>query len=171
MTRSKPPSQPGCHWIDECIEECDALTVFVEDQGVRANFANPRRRSIRKIKYDGCFNKNPNELKADYIVGQPKTLDVIVELKGSDLKHARDQVESTLEKWRKSPIRFGRIVCVIVFGRISGKKRKVGQIPRVNSVIQTLRREFLRINRTLLVIRQSGDANFALTPTLTKNNE
>ena len=81
MTKPRPPSQPGCKWIERCIESCDDPAVFVEENGVRATFANPRRRRIRKVYYDGCYWTNRGELKADYIVGLPSVLDVIVNSK------------------------------------------------------------------------------------------
>jgi len=169
MTIPKPPSQPGCIWADECIEICNGPSVFVEENGIRASFANPRRMQIRKIHYDGCYNKNPNDLKADYIVGSPNALDVIVELKGSDLKHARNQVEVTLDRWKVSPIRFQRIVCLIVFGRLEGNQRKAGRIPRINSRLQSLEAEFLRTQHTLLVICESNGNQFRFDDFLPKN--
>jgi hypothetical protein len=170
MSIQKAPSQPGCNGIERCIEACDGRSVFVEENGVRATFANPSRRRIRKIHYDGCFNKNSKELKADYILGLRDVLDVIVELKGSDLKHARDQVEVTLDRWRTNPFRFQRIVCLIVYGRLEGKQRKAGRIPCMSSTIQSLERAFLRTNRTLLRICESSSVQFIFDDSLRKTD-
>ncbi len=168
MTIQRPPSQPGCEWVEKCIESCDAKSVFVEENGVRAAFANPRGRRIRKIHYDGCYYKRRGELKADYIVGLPSTLDVIVELKGSDLRHARDQVEMTLDRWKVDPLRFQKTVCLIVYGRLEGKERKAGRIPCINSTIQSLERDFLRRKKTLLLIRESSSLQFRFDSSLRK---
>jgi hypothetical protein len=170
MTIRKAPSQPGCEWAEDCIESCKSPSVFVEENGVRATFANPRRRPIRKVHYDDCYNKSQGELKADYIVGLPRVLDVIVELKGSDLRHAADQVEATLNRWKADPLRFQRIVCLIVYGRLKGKQRKAGRIPCMNSTIQSLERAFLRTQRTLLLIRESSSSQFALSGFFGKND-
>ncbi len=170
MNTQKPPSQPGCEWVDECIEICDADPVFVEENGVRASFARPRTRQIRKIKYDGCYQKDAEALKADYIVGLAEEADVIVELKGSDRKHARDQVESTLEEWRNSPIRYPRIVCLIVYGRLEGKQRKAGRIPKINSSNESLERDFSRRNKTFLWIRESSSHHLTFLELLGKTN-
>jgi len=170
MTIPKPPSQPGCEWVEECIESCDVDPVYVEENGVRASFANPRSRQICKIKYDGCYNRNARDLKADFIVGLPNIVDVIVELKGSDRKHARDQVESTLEKWRLSPIRFPKIVCLIVYGRLEGKERKAGRIPKMNSSNESLELDFLRRNKTLLWVRESSAVHHRFAELLGRNN-
>jgi hypothetical protein len=170
MTKRKPPSQPGCAWAEPCIELCHAQSVYVEERGVRATFANPRNRQIRKIHYDKCYSKNSEELKADFIVGLRGALDVIVELKGSDLRHARDQVESTLGRWRTSPIRYPRIVCLIVYGRLIGNQRRAGRIPCINSTIQSMEREFLRTQRTLLLVRESSSRKFAFDDPFGKND-
>jgi hypothetical protein len=160
MTIPKPPSQPGCIWVEECIESCDATSVYVQERGVGATFQNPRRNQIRKIHYDGCYNKTPSELKVDYIVGVPGIVDVIVELKGSDLKHASDQVGSTLQAWQLNPIRFPKIACLIIFGRIEGKRKMAGRTPRMNSMRESVERAFLRRHKTLLRVRESGSEQF-----------
>jgi hypothetical protein len=166
MTIRKPPSQLGCTTVNPCIQTCTDNPVFVEENGVRASFANPRAKAIRRITYDNCYNRNPDELKADYILGLPRKLDVIVELKGSDLKHAYKQVESTLERWKNEPIRYGRIVCLIVYGRLEGSHRKAGRIPRMNASNGAKERDFLHQNRTLLFIRESSSELFKFDKTL-----
>jgi hypothetical protein len=172
MTTLKPPSQSGCRWVEECIESCDAAAIYVEEQGVGATFLNPRRKQIRKIHYDGCYNKTPNELKADYIVGMPDVLDVIVELKGSDtnIKDAYSQVESTLEAWRVSPVRYRKIACLIVYGRIEGKKKLAGRVPRANSMKDSAERQFLGANKALLLVRESGSEQFRFNDFFRKND-
>jgi hypothetical protein len=170
MTIQKPPSQPECEWTEECIESCDATLVYVEEKGVRATFQNPRRKHIRKVHYDGCYNKSAAVLKADYVVGMPDVVDVIVELKGSDLKHASAQVASTLDAWKLNPIRFSRIVCLIIFGRIEGKKKRAGRTPRMNSMRESVERAFLRTNKTLLWVRESGERQFAFNDFLRKTH-
>lgn len=170
MTTLNPPSQPGCERVEECIEVCDADPVFVEENGVRASFARPRTRQIRKIKYDGCYQKDAEALKADFIVGLMEDVDVIVELKGSDRKHARDQVDSTLSEWRNNPIHYPKIVCLIVYGRLEGKERKAGRIPKINSSNESLERDFLRRNKTLLWVRESSSHHFTFLELLGKSD-
>jgi hypothetical protein len=170
MTIQKPPSQPGWTWVEECIESCDATSIYVEERGVGATFQNPRRIQIRKIHYDGCYNETPNELKADFIVGMPGVVDVIVELKGSDLKHASDQVGSTLRAWQLNPVRFPRIGCLIIFGRVEGKRKMAGRTPRMNSMRESVERAFLRRYKTLLRIHESGEKQFAFRDFLRKSD-
>lgn len=170
MTIQKPPSQPGCEWVEECIETCDAASIYVEERGVRASFLNPQHKPIRKVHYDGCYNKSPRLLKADYIIGTHDVLDVIVELKGSDLKHASAQIEATLEAWKHNPIRFRRIACLIVFAHIGAKKKDAGRVPRLDSARESLERQFLRRNKTLLWVRESGSGQFTFNDFLRKHD-
>ena len=170
MTTRKPRNKLGFAAVDSCIETRTENPVLVEENGVRAGFSNPRAKAIRKITYDNCYNRNPNELKADYILGLPKRLDVIVELKGSDLKHACMQLESTLERWQTEPIRHARIVCLIVYGRLEGSQRKAGRIPRMNSSNGAKERDFLYRNETLLLIRESSSRLFKFDKTLGSTN-
>jgi hypothetical protein len=166
MKTPKPRNKPGPAAASPCIQTCDENPVCIEENGVRASFANPRSRPVRRITYDNCYNKNPNELKADYILGVPEGLDVIVELKGSDLKHAYLQVETTLDRWKGDPIRYAKIVCLIVYGRLEGARRKGGRIPRMNSSNGARERDFLYRNETLLLIRESSARLFKFDKTL-----
>ncbi len=158
MTTQKPPSQPGCAWVEDCIEICTGVSVFVEDQGVRATFVNRRHREVRKIHYDGCYAAESGR-QADYIVGLAGIIDVIVELKGSDtnLKDAALQVESTLEAWKPDRKRENKIAALIVYGRIEGKKKLPGRLPRTAAVIIGLTAEFLKTHQILLLIHENGE--------------
>jgi hypothetical protein len=98
----------------------------------------------------------------------PQIVDVIVELKGSDLKHAVTQIEITLAAWNADPIRYPRIVCLIVFGRIEANRKGVGKIPHMGSKAGTIEREFLLTHKTLLWVRESGSEKFRFNKLLGK---
>ncbi len=162
MNTQRPPSQPDCNWAEKCIEICAGTSVYFEDRGVRATFVNPRRREIRKIQYDGCYSLQAGR-QADFIVGLRGTIDVIVELKGSDtnLKEAAQQVESTLGAWREDPKRENKIAALIVYGRIEGPKKLPGRFPRAAAVISGLTAEFLNRHKILLLIHENGEKQFS----------
>ena len=171
MNTQRPLSQPDCTWAENCIEICTGPSVYVEDRGVRATFVNPRRREIRKIHYDGCYCQQAGR-QADFIVGMPGTIDVIVELKGSDtnLKEAAQQVESTLDAWREDPKREKTIAALIIYGRIEGPKKLPGRFPRAAAVIFGLTAEFLNRHEILLLIHENGERQFAFRDFLRKND-
>ena len=106
--------------------------------------------------------KGIHDRESDYIVGLPRAIDVIIELKGTDtnLKDAARQVESTLDSWQHDSKHAGTIAALIVYGRIEGKKKLPGRVPRAEAVKSGLRAKFLRMHRKLLLIHQSGDKRF-----------
>ena len=169
MNTPKPPSQPGCEWIEECLEMCTSPSVHVEDEGVRATFDNPRKRTIRKIHYDGCYFKGPGR-QADFIVGLHGAIDVIIELKRSDtnIKEAATQIEDTLERWKLDRKSEKAIAALIIYGRIEGKKKLPGRAPRAAAVILGLRAEFLKTHNRLLLIHENGSRHFTFNDFLRK---
>lgn len=159
----KPPSQPGCSWIEECIEECDGPSLFVEDQGVRATFLNSRGKRLRKVHYDGCYAQR-DARQADYIVGLIGVVDVVVELKQSDtnIKDAAGQVEETLDLWRHDGKRAPSVAALIVYGRIEGTKKLPGRLPRARAVISGIVARFVK-RGTLIVIAENGAKQYSFT--------
>lgn len=157
----KLPSQPGCLWVEECVEECIGLTTFVDEEGIRATFINPPRQRIRKIHYDGCYAP-PGEKQADYIIGLIGSIDIVVELKSSDtnLKGAADQVGSTIDRWRLDTKRAPKIAGLIVYGRIEGPKKLPGRVPRAKAVISGIVARFLR-HGTLVIIEETGTRQYS----------
>jgi len=171
MTTPKPLSQPGCAWVEDCIEICTGRTVYVEDEGVRATFLNPKRHKIRKIHYDGCYAAKMGR-QADFILGLPGVIDVIIELKNSDtnIKVAAQQVESTLEAWKQDKKCEKTIAALIVYGRIEGKKKLPGRVPRANAVILGLTAQFLNTHKLLLLIHENGEKQFTFNDFLRKRD-
>ncbi len=100
--------------VEGCVEPVDHSKIKVEEQGRKAVFLNPDRVLIKKVIVDGCLIRDA-KLRADYIVSKPAVVDVIVELKGKDVPHARDQIIATLPVWLAhppfSPKIAGLIVC------------------------------------------------------------
>jgi hypothetical protein len=99
-----------------CIQTVRDTKPKVEENGRKAVFLNPERVSIKKVKVDGCLIRGSG-LKADYIVSRPRVIDVIVELKGADVYHARDQIIATLPFWRSYPPFSTKIAGLIVCSR------------------------------------------------------
>jgi hypothetical protein len=174
MTTQKPPSQPGCEWVEECIELCTAASIYIEEQGVAATFLNPRRRRVRKVHYDGCYNKVAGIYKADYILSLPGVVDVVIELKGShtNLKHALEQVVSTLEDWQVDPNCGARPAALIVYGAIQTRDGLPRRRPNANSSIQAVGADFRRRfkGRFILLVRESGSEQFRFNDFLRKSS-
>ncbi len=81
-----------------CIESLHHSKIKVHDKGtnVSAVFLNPEKRTVERIRVDGCLAP-VGQTAVDFLVSMPNVVDVIVELKGTDLRRAFEQVEATIE--------------------------------------------------------------------------
>ncbi len=60
-----------------------------------------------------CFFENDQKV-ADYIISKPRVIDVIVELKGTDVMAAVEQIEATIPSWRTHEKCSGKLGALIV---------------------------------------------------------
>lgn len=151
MARRKPRKHAAPAQESECIEFGNEPSLHVSEKGIGATFVNRRRKELRKIKYDGCYCRVAREGRADFIIGFDRLIDVILELKGSDLNQALVQVTETLDRWKEDATHYPWIVCLIVFGHT---------FPRMSSKLGVLERDFLEQHNTLLWIRKSATEKF-----------
>lgn len=81
-----------------CIESMRHTRIKVHDKGtnVSAVFLNPEKKIVKRIRMDGCLTP-PQQTTADFLVSMPSIVDVIVELKGTDVRRAFEQVEATID--------------------------------------------------------------------------
>ncbi len=101
---------------EDCIQTvCDSKPK-VEENGRKAVFLNPERAAVKKVRVDGCLIVG-DSLRADYVVSKPGVVDVIVELKGKDIHHARDQIVATLAFWKTYPSFSAKIAGLIICSR------------------------------------------------------
>lgn len=106
-----------------CAESRELLTIpriKVEENGRSAVFLNEERARFHKVKLDDGVVKG--ELCADFAVLKETVGMVIVELKGTDIEHAVDQVEAALELMKKC-------------GRPRGKKGPTSAIPIAGLIV------------------------------------
>lgn len=101
---------------EDCTQTVRDSKPKVEEYGRKAIFLNPERVPIKKVRVDGCLISS-DAPRADYIVSKPGFIDVIVELKGKDVPHARDQIVATLPVWRANPPFSPRVAGLIVCSR------------------------------------------------------
>lgn len=103
------------------------IKISENNSNIYINNANSEEFSV--IKYDGCCVKN--ELAADYIVQGPCKNMLLVELKGSDIKHGIKQIDATSKKMfyngYKKPFHG-----IIIFN----------SFPKVNTIIQRAKTQF-----------------------------
>lgn len=86
-----------------CIEHLPGgkyAKISLSDPGTGRSvvFLNPKRKSARRIRMDGCLAPAGSKA-ADYVISLLAVVDVIVELKGKNVDHAVLQIEATLGFW------------------------------------------------------------------------
>lgn len=90
-----------------CLKTLTVSNVKLEENGREVKFQNPTKQEHIVVDVDGCCLKN--QLAADYLVIVPKVGQLIVELKGTDVRHALKQVVATAKhcvghKYTQKPI-------------------------------------------------------------------
>jgi len=86
-----------------------------------------------------CWLKDIDCLKADFVVSKPSVVDVIVEIKGSNIDHAIKQIISTAERWRQAAARPTMVGGLVIFthspessASLANKKRKLRDKHRIH---------------------------------------
>jgi hypothetical protein len=86
---------------DPCIERIRHSKVKLSDPGTgrTAILLNADRARVRRIRIDGCLVP-AGSIAADRVASKPQVVDVIVELKGTNVARAVEQIEATWRLWR-----------------------------------------------------------------------
>ena len=130
-----------------CVDLTTDSHVKVAENGIGAVFLNPDRKAIRRIKVDGCaVTVGP---RCDWIVSSHEGVDVLVELKGTDVDHATEQIIRTLRFWANHPERdqTARLAALVV----------CSQYPRIDTKIQRAKKRMAVEFRTPLHIRTRNE--------------
>ena len=88
---------------NQCIEivrKTSKVKVHDPGTGKSAILLNPDRVQVRRIHMDKCLAP-VGTTAADFVVSKPKIVDVIIELKGKNVDHAAEQVDSTWAFWSR----------------------------------------------------------------------
>ncbi|HEY9811850.1 MAG TPA: hypothetical protein V6D13_21175 [Halomicronema sp.] len=113
---------------------CEELTtnkiIVLKENKSKMIFENPNQAPVRKIKVDGCVIKEESQ-KCDYVLIPDYQVEIYVELKGTDIPKAIEQLESTIELLSDNPKKI-RKLCFIVSTRC----------PKTASDIQKIAKNF-----------------------------
>jgi len=108
-----------------CTEVTTDKLIFVEEHKRKVVFRNPCGRVYRKTIVDGCLIQDG--IRADYLVSEAKSASVIVELNGSCVEHACEQLFVTAEHPSIKPlleVKIGFIVMCSKYPRFDTFVRK-----------------------------------------------
>jgi hypothetical protein len=116
--------------------------VVVSEHKRFARFRNAHNDSVLKIKVDGGLITSGE--RADYIVAHPEIVDVIVELKGSDVSKAIDQIRATRPVWLSCGFAGKQHAALVVRGK--------GIHPNLQTNIERWKREFRKTLKIKLIV-------------------
>ena len=130
---SKPEFVPA-----HCSRKSEETKPKVGANARWAIFDNSDMATIHVTDVD-CWLKNTDCLKADFVVSKPKVIDVIVEIKGSNIDHAIKQIISTAEQWRNASAKTTILGGLVIFthspessASLANKKRKLRDKHRIH---------------------------------------
>jgi hypothetical protein len=116
----------------DCQETVTHSRVKFEEKGKKVIFLNPDCGKFLRTRVDGCLKDcSP---ACDWVATKPNSGDVLVELKGSDVSHALEQLVSTAHYWTTKGYRAGELAALVV----------CSQYPRISTGIQRARLKFRR---------------------------
>jgi hypothetical protein len=135
---------------DRCIEKSRRSKIKVHDPGTgrRAVLLNASKVQVRCVRMDHCLVPEGTKA-ADFVVSIPNIVDVIVELKGKNVDHGVEQIESTWTFWNshaehvRDQLISAWIVCV--------------QFPRASQKIKRCQRRFRAHGGILIVSTHNSE--------------
>ena len=95
-----------------CVAAQSEHPVKLSDSGKYALINNETRNTYEIIHFDGC--EIIGSLAADFVIHHPAVGDCIVELKGSDVNHALDQVTETAKYLAHRALRRGKLAGLVI---------------------------------------------------------
>jgi len=125
----------------ECTKEINNPIIPLEEKGKKMIFHNKNRKVIKKIQVDNCAIKEGK--RCDWLVIDDKNYEHFVELKGSDVVHACEQLSISITKLSSAPTQAAKH-SFIIESRV---------IPAITTTIQNLQRRFKDKFKCKLVIK------------------
>jgi hypothetical protein len=111
----------------ECAEDrCDKKIVLQENKS-KITFLNPNQDKILIIKVDGCEISDNETLRCDYALMPSEEVEIYVELKGSDIVHAVEQIKSTIQLLSDNPQKIKKL-CFVVSTRVPKQTTNIQQL-------------------------------------------
>lgn len=124
--------------INKCVEKLNHSQVKFEENQSKFILENSKRELIDKIIIDDCiYLKTDTRLRCDYAINY-KDKTILIELKGSDLKHALKQILQTIED-NKFTININRYAVIVT-----------SRTPQFDSTIQKLKKQLKQQKITLI---------------------
>lgn len=87
--------------IEECTKNTTDPKILLTENRMRMTFLNTKRKAVRVITVDNCVVTTG--IRCDYLVLNEKDDEFFVELKGTDVRHACDQLTASIKQLSANP--------------------------------------------------------------------
>ena len=131
--------------LDKCSEKISHKNILIEEKkSSKIVFINENSIELTKVQVDGCLDIQG--VKCDWllIINEPY-IEIYIELKGSDVEHAFDQIENTIKivsKNYKTVLKY----CYIITTRC----------PITSTQIQVKAKSFKKNYNAVLKVKKTG---------------
>ena len=131
--------------LDKCSEKISHKNILIEEKkSSKIIFTNENSTEVTKVQVDGCLDIQG--IKCDWllIINEPY-IEIYIELKGSDVEHAFDQIENTIKivsKNYKTVLKY----CYIITTRC----------PITSTQIQVRAKSFKKNYNAVLKVKKTG---------------
>ena len=131
--------------LDKCSEKISHKNILIEEKkSSKIIFTNENSTEVTKVQVDGCLDIQG--IKCDWllIINEPY-IEIYIELKGSDVEHAFDQIENTIKivsKNYKTVLKY----CYIITTRC----------PITSTQIQVKAKSFKKNYNAVLKVKKTG---------------
>ena len=107
-----------------CVEDTNDSIIKLQEKRSIIRFHNPQNRTFKRVQVDGCALTEG--IKCDNMLcSHDEREEWFVELKGSELLHAIEQIKATIQKLGEyNDNRHSLIVCTRVMPQITTKIQK-----------------------------------------------
>ena len=99
-----------------CVLSVDHSRIKVEENGRQATVLNPNREDYKKIEIDDCLIRQG--IRCDWAIHRQGVGTVFIELKGSNVSHAIEQLFATVPREEVRPYTLGEIGFLVVCSQI-----------------------------------------------------
>lgn len=113
--------------LPECEEHRSDTKIVLQENKSKITFLNPNKDEILIIKVDGCVISDNETLRCDYALIPCDAVEIYVELKGSDIEQAVEQIKSTIKLLSENPQKIKKL-CFVVSTRVPKQTTSIQQL-------------------------------------------
>lgn len=136
----------GDRFISDCCEKISVTNIKFEENNKKIIFNNKDKRDCLKVRVDGCQIKEGT--RCDYLlIDLTNSNEYFVELKGTDISHAIEQLKTSLAKLSDTNNKNKKVQSFIVAANVA---------PQIRTNIQKAQKNFKKAYYSSLKIVENS---------------